>query len=81
VSVNNGSLERGHFSLVLGLPPFVDKPSVVLGRLTWKWGYKGHLRCLVKEIKRVDLESKQHPKESELLEFKWLLTFDAVDGR
>ena len=30
-----------------GLPPFVGKPSVVLGRLTWKWWSEEHLRCLV----------------------------------
>jgi hypothetical protein len=35
------------------------------------------LRCLVEAIKRVDLESKQHPKESKSIEFKWFLTYGA----
>jgi hypothetical protein len=50
---------------------------MVLGRLKWKWWSKGHLRCLVEAIKRVDQESKQHPKESKSLKFKWFLTLGA----
>jgi hypothetical protein len=43
---------------------YVDKPRVVLGRLTWKWWSEGHLRCLVEANKRVDQEKQGHPKES-----------------
>jgi len=65
VSVKNGSLERGHFSLWGGRAARgVGKPSVVLGRLTWKWWSKGHLRCLVEAIKRIDQENKQHLKRA-----------------
>ena len=40
----------------------VGKPSVVLGRLTWKWWSEEHLRCLVEAIKRVDQEKQATPK-------------------
>jgi uncharacterized protein (UPF0335 family) len=40
----------------------VGKPSVVLGRLTWKWLSKEHLRCLVEAIKRIEQEKQATPK-------------------
>ena len=42
---------------------WVGKPSVVLGRLTWKWWSEGHLRCSVEEIKRFDQEKQSTPKK------------------
>ena len=36
------------------------------------------MRCLVEDIKRINQESKQHPKESKSLEFKWFLTLGAL---
>ena len=45
---------------------WVGKPSVVLGRLTWKWWSERHLRCLVEAIKRVDQE-KQATLKRELI--------------
>ena len=44
----------------------VGKPSVVLERLTWKWWFEGHLRCLVEAIKRIDQE-KQATSKRELI--------------
>jgi uncharacterized protein (UPF0335 family) len=44
----------------------VGKPSVVLGRLTWKWSSEEHLRCLVKTIKRIEQE-KQAISKRELV--------------
>ena len=41
---------------------WVGKQSVILGRLTWKWWSKEHLRCLVEAIKRVDQEKQATPK-------------------
>ena len=41
----------------------VGKPSVVLGRLTWKWWSEEHLKCLVEAIKRVDQEKQATPKK------------------
>ena len=41
---------------------WVGKPSVVLGRLTWKWWSKKHLRCLGEAIKKVDQEKQATPK-------------------
>ena len=56
-------LERGPFSLVVGACHLcVGKPSVVLGRLTWKWWSEKHLRCLVEAIKRVGPEKQATPK-------------------
>jgi hypothetical protein len=71
VSIKNSSLERGHFSLCEGRAARgVGKPSVVLGRLTWKWWSKGHLRCLVEAIKRIDQESKLQPKRELVMLFQ-----------
>ena len=41
----------------------IGKPSVVLGRLTWKWWFEGHLRCLIEAIKRIDQEKQATPKK------------------
>jgi hypothetical protein len=43
--------------------PMVGLTSMVLGRPTWKWWSKGHSRCLVEAIKRVDPESKEHTQK------------------
>ena len=39
--------ERSLLSSVRACHLCVGKPSMVLGRLTWKWWSEGHLRCLV----------------------------------
>ena len=49
---------------------WVGEPSVVLGRLTWKWWSKGHLRCLVEAITRVDLEKQATPKRELIMIFQ-----------
>ena len=49
---------------------YVGKPSVVLGRLTWKWWSEGHLRCLVKAIKRIDQEKQATPKRELIMVFQ-----------
>jgi hypothetical protein len=41
----------------------MGNPSTGFGRLKWKWSSMENLICLVEAIKRVDQESKQHPKE------------------
>ena len=48
----------------------VDKLSVVLGRLTWKWWSEGHLRCLVEAIKRIDQEEQATPKRELMMIFQ-----------
>ena len=48
----------------------IGKPSVVLGRLTWKWWSEEHLRCLVEEIKRVDQEKQATPKRELVIIFQ-----------
>ena len=55
--INQSSYFKWVSRMVLG-----GKPSVVFGRLTWKWWSKGHLRCLVEAIKRVDQEKQATPK-------------------
>ena len=40
----------------------VGEPSVVLGKLTWKWWSEEYLRCLVEAIKRIDQEKQATPK-------------------
>ena len=49
---------------------WVGKPSVVLGRLTWKWWSEGHLRCLVEAIKRIDQEEQATPKRELMMIFQ-----------
>ena len=49
---------------------WVGKPSVVLGRLTWKWWSEGHLRCLVEAIKRIDQEKQATPKRELVMIFQ-----------
>ena len=41
----------------------IGKPSMILGRLTWKWWSNGHFRCLVEAIKRIDQEKQATPKK------------------
>jgi hypothetical protein len=48
----------------------VGEPSVVLGRLTWKWWSEEHLRCLVEAIKRVDQEKQATPKRELVMIFQ-----------
>ena len=48
----------------------VGRPSVVLGRLTWKWWSEGHLRCLVEAIKRIDQEEQATPKRELMMIFQ-----------
>ena len=52
----------------------VDKPSVVLRRLTWKWWSERHLRCLVEEIKRIDQEKQATPKGEIIMIFQEVLS-------
>ena len=49
---------------------WVDKPSVVLGRLTCKWWSEGYLRCLVEAIKRIDQEEQATPKRELMMIFQ-----------
>ena len=57
-------LEKCHFSLSVGACRLcVGEPSMVLGRLTWKWWSEEHLKCLVEAIKRVDQEKQATPKK------------------
>ena len=49
---------------------WVGKPSVVLGRLTWKWWSEGHLRCLVEATKRVDQGKQAIPKRGLVMIFQ-----------
>jgi hypothetical protein len=41
----------------------MGNPSMGFGRIKWKWSSMENFRCLVEATKRVDQESKQHPKE------------------
>ena len=48
----------------------VGKPSIVLGRLIWKWWSEKHLRYLVEAIKRVDQEKQATPKRELVMIFQ-----------
>ena len=49
---------------------WVGKPSVVLGRLIWKWWSEEYLRCLVEAIKRIDQEKQATPKRELVMIFQ-----------
>jgi hypothetical protein len=54
----------------------VGKPSVVLGRLIWKWWFEEHFRCLVEAIKRIDQEKQATPKRELVIIF--LVVFSQI---
>ena len=49
---------------------WVGKPSVVLGRLTWKLWSERHLRCLVEAIKKIDQEEQATLKRELMMIFQ-----------
>jgi hypothetical protein len=63
-----------------GLAPGEGKPSVVLGRLTWKWWSKDYWRCLVEAIKRIDQEKQASNTQKRAINssFMWYSLMQAL---